>query len=68
MFLIDEKWARLLSDFFLDIAKACFITAFITPLSNNYQLSTQIFVLIKGLLNVMIYLSIARFIKNYELN
>ena len=68
MFLIDEKWAELLSDFFLDIAKACFITAFITPLLNDYQWGTQIFVLIKGLLNVMIYLSIARFIKNYELD
>jgi len=68
MFILDKQWANLLSDFFLDIAKACFITAFIAPLSSNNQFLNQLLILIKALSNVIIYLSVARHIKSYELD
>lgn len=68
MFVIDKQWAGLLSDFFLDIAKAFFIATFITPFPYSGQLLVHVSVLIKGFSNVIIYLLIARFIKIYELN
>ena len=68
MFILDKQWANLLSDFFLDIAKACFITAFIAPFSGNDQFLNQLLILIKAMVNVIIYLSVARYIKTYELD
>ena len=56
----DSKLSGLLSDFFLDIAKASFIAAFVTPaLSATTSVSGVMLVLIRGLLNVILYLYLA---------
>lgn len=57
---INKNFSKLLSDFFLDISKAVFITTFITPtivsLSNPME---QILLLSKGLINVIFLLLIS---------
>lgn len=67
---INTKLAALLSDFFLDIAKAFFVATFITPsLSGISSLPEIIFVLTKGMLNVIVYLLLAWLfarVKDYE--
>jgi hypothetical protein len=55
--MVDSKLLQLLSDFFLDIAKAWFIAVFVTL--DPTRLSTlpdALLFLTKGLLNVTLYL------------
>lgn len=57
---LDSKLSRLLSDFFLDIAKAYFIAAFITPSITNTPTGFEAFlVLTRGLLNVILFLIVS---------
>jgi hypothetical protein len=72
MFTIDNKWATILSDFCLDIAKAYFIAAFVSPsiLINEISSEMFLFILIMGITNVIIFLSLSRYLlqikKKYE--
>lgn len=70
---IDSKLAHLLSDFFLDIAKAYFIGTFVTPsLIGSNTLVQIIGILTKGMLAVILLLIIswkfAKLEKEYERN
>jgi|GEM_PF-4332072 len=57
---IDKTLARLLSDFFLDIAKAFFIATFITTsFSNISSFSEILLVLTRGIANVILSLLLA---------
>lgn len=59
--MVDSKFALLLSDFFLDIAKAFFIATFITPsLNSGSNIYDIVLVLFKGLINVIIFLVMSR--------
>lgn len=58
--VLDSKWAVLLSDFFLDIAKAFFISTFITGVTGSLLLLT------KGIVNVMMFLSISRLLLQFK--
>ena len=54
---IDGTLAHILSDFFLDGAKAFFVATFVTPSLNNISsLPELLFVLTRGLLNVTLFL------------
>lgn len=57
---IDAKLAKLLSEFFLDIAKAFFIATFVTPsLSGISSFIEILLVLTRGLLNAILFLVFA---------
>jgi len=59
--MIDPKLAGLLSDFFLDIAKAFFIASFITPELSHVKNIFELFsVLFNGLICVSISLWFSR--------
>lgn len=64
MFVIDNKWAAILSDFCLDIAKAYFIASFISPTISIYIKSPAEFLLLltKGMANVIIFLALSRYL------
>jgi len=64
MFTIDNKWATILSDFCLDIAKAYFIASFISPTISIYiQSPTEfLFLLTKGMVNVTMFLGFSRYL------
>lgn len=57
---IDKTLARLLSNFFLDIAKAFFIATFITPTVSQISSFLEIIVLLtKGMSSVTVAIGIA---------
>ena len=59
--IIDQKMAGLLSDFFLDMAKAIFITTFIAPPLQKVENPFEIMLTFgKGILTVVIFLTISR--------
>lgn len=59
--MMDIKTARLLSDFFLDISKAYFISGFVAPYVQQTNNSAQIMIfLIRSFLNVIMCLLISR--------
>ncbi|MEK7571167.1 MAG: hypothetical protein AAB553_02745 [Patescibacteria group bacterium] len=62
---IDKKLAKILSNFYADLAKAYFIGTFITPILNGISsLNEFAWILTKGLLSVILLLLIAwRFAK-----
>ncbi|PIP63386.1 hypothetical protein CO165_04515 [Candidatus Roizmanbacteria bacterium CG_4_9_14_3_um_filter_33_18] len=62
MFSIDNKWATILSDFCLDISKAYFIAAFVSPAINIVSSAQIFFVLIRGIINVIIFLWFSRYL------
>lgn len=64
MFVIDNKWAIILSDFCLDIAKAYFIALFISPTIAIYITSPSKFLLLltKGMVNVIMFLGFSRYL------
>lgn len=67
--VIDQKMAGLLSDFFLDIAKAVFIATFIAPSMQKSANSLEILLLFsQGVLNTIIFLVISRFLLQVKLN
>ncbi|MBI3103477.1 hypothetical protein HYZ05_00895 [Candidatus Daviesbacteria bacterium] len=65
--VLDSKLAGILSNFCLDIAKAYFVAAFVTPalsgLTNWWEI---LFVLIKGLLFVIIFLLASWYLARLE--
>jgi hypothetical protein len=56
---LDAKLCALLSDFFLDIAKAYFIATFITPVVEKTSFWDGLFLLTKGIVGVSILLWVA---------
>jgi len=56
---INPKLAHILSDFFLDIAKAWFIATFVTPNFISINPAQLVGFLIKGTFSVMLYLLLA---------
>ncbi|MBI5123719.1 hypothetical protein HZA75_07710 [Candidatus Roizmanbacteria bacterium] len=62
MFTIDNKWATILSDFCLDISKAYFIATFVSPSINIVSLAQIFFILIRGIINVIIFLWFSRYL------
>jgi len=57
---LDEKLTAILSDFFLDIAKAFFVATFITPaLGKASSLSQVLWILTSGLTNVILFLALS---------
>lgn len=57
---IDATFARLLSEFFLDIAKAYFIGTFVTTsISGVFSLPDFLLILTKGIGNVIVFLWLA---------
>ncbi len=56
--MIDSKLAYLLSKFFLDLAKAYYITTFITP--PLVGTAFGIFLLTKGIASITMFLYLAR--------
>lgn len=57
---IDSKLARILSDFFLDLAKAAFVGTFITnAFSPGQTLGAIIFTLTRALVSVILFLLIS---------
>ncbi len=57
---IDKTLARLLSNFFLDIAKAFFIATFVTPTVSQTSSFLEIFLLLtKGMSSVTVAIGIA---------
>lgn len=67
--IIDQKMASLLSDFFLDIAKAVFIATFIAPpLQRIGNLLDILLIFTKGLLGVIAFLYLSRVLLQIKLN
>lgn len=55
--VLDSKLARILSNFCADIAKAYFVATFITPpLSGEFSLGQGFLILIKGAVDVILFL------------
>ncbi len=64
--MIDSKLARILSDFCLDIAKAYFISAFVTAPINSSSLSLTILALLKGLIAAILFIVLSRQFLEFE--
>ena len=64
---IDTHLATLLSDFFLDIAKAFFIGTFVAPSLSGVSSFSEIFlVLTRGLLNAILFLFVAWWLAKFK--
>ncbi len=65
--ILDKKLAGLLSNFFLDISKAFFVATFVTPsLSVTTVWWEILWILIKGLMNAILFLVAAWQFKKLE--
>lgn len=64
--VIDSKLARILSDFFSDIAKAYFIATFIAPSLTGASAFELVLLLTKGLVNVILFLVLAWLLSKME--
>ena len=64
--MTDTKLAGLLSDFFLDIAKAFFIQSFITTAFIKGGISEYFLIWTRGILNAILFIGISRVLLEFK--